>query len=1081
MLGFLHWVLAGVLAVAVDSLPLVPTRRVHFKTSEGTWMSLDVSPDGRAIIFDLLGQLYALPLAGGKAKAITSGMAFNAQPRFSPDGRHIVFTSDRDGWVNVWIAKSDGTQARQITHFYWSDGRTMVASPVWTPDGRSVVVSERIGGLLDGMRLAEYAIRGGRAIAVTHRTSRDSAEKSEYRGATFGDDSNIVYAATKSSDDYSAYWQIVSIDRRTGASRRETSALSGLSAMRPVVSPNGRYLVFGSPSGNGLALRLRDRVTGSERWLTHPRLAQRMVSTGLRDSRDLMPASAFTPDSREVITSYDGKLWRVRVADGFVKSIPFWVDVDQPVGPLARFEYRITDSASAIHGIQQPALSPDGTKIAFTALDRLWITSTSGEAPRRLTNALQGEFFPAWSPDGEYIAYAVWSDSFAGALYRVRADGTSPPQQLTSEPAFFTKPTYTSDGGQIVAVRGLAQAFRGGAVRAIADSSLHLELISIPASGGELRRIMDLRTPHDFLSKFVQLVHGRPQPTANGIAMYDADSGLASVGLELYHTRTLLRSVTHKPGGVSRPLKVREVLLSPSGQYALALASMSDRPYLFSMPDSSSMGSSAVSLTDTNVSSPGVHVWQLSTTGADFIGWTFDDRPYFSVGNAIFIAETPLTIVQARAPTFRRLSIELVAAPDRAQGTLLLRGARLLTMRGNETIDHGDLLIRNGRIAALGPRGSVTAPPGAKILDVTGNTILPGYVDVHDHVYPSISYGVHLTSEPRLLVDLAYGITTLRDPQGFSTDLMVYGERSAMGDLIAPRIFTVTTSVFPQLFADGKDQTLPETRKVLRRWSDSYESQTLKQYLAGGRRTRQLIAMAAYEQRLTPTNEGGQDSEMDLTEVFDGYGAIEHLTLATPQFNDIVQLFARSGTIKTPTLGLYLGWQPMRRTADPFTQLKMEHFFPPTGMADLRRFIELIGLPPDDAATVYDVASPYARIMAAGGCVGMGSHGNIPGLGAHYELWYLARGGMSNYDVLRSGTICSATSIGHGKDLGSLERGKLADLQILNKNPIDDITNTLSLRYVMKDGRLFDAGTLAEVWPRQRSLPKQWWCNQKPR
>ena len=122
-----------------SGLPLVPTRHIRFDTDEGTWISLDVSPDGRGIVFELLGDLYTLPIGGGEAQAITRGLAFDSQPRFSPDGKHLVYVSDRSGNENVWIADPDGSHARQISTL---DDNAVLTSPTWSADGRSICGSE---------------------------------------------------------------------------------------------------------------------------------------------------------------------------------------------------------------------------------------------------------------------------------------------------------------------------------------------------------------------------------------------------------------------------------------------------------------------------------------------------------------------------------------------------------------------------------------------------------------------------------------------------------------------------------------------------------------------------------------------------------------------------------------------------------------------------------------------------------------------------------------------------------------------------------------------------------------------------
>ena len=125
-------------------------------------------------------------------------------------------------------------------------------------------------------------------------------------------------------------------------------------------------------------------------------------------------------------------------------------------------------------------------------------------------------------------------------------------------------------------------------------------------------------------------------------------------------------------------------------------------------------------------------------------------------------------------------------------------------------------------------------------------------------------------------------------------------------------------------------------------------------------------------------------------------------------------------------------------------------------------------------------AEDVAKTVAAGGRIGVGSHGQLQGLGMHWEIWLLQSGGLSQHDALRAATIVGAEAIGLDKDLGSLEAGKMADILVLDRNPLTDIRNTNSLAMVMKNGRLYDANTLDEVYPRQKKLAAQQWMGGSP-
>jgi Tol biopolymer transport system component len=446
-------------------LPLTPARPLRFTTDEGTWLSLDVSPNGRSIVFDLLGDLYVLPMEGGRATRITSGQAMDAQPRWSPDGTEIAFVSDRSGNENVWVMRADGTRARSLTR---EDNRAFV-SPAWTPDGKYVVVS-RNGGA-GGYNLYMYHRDGGTGLQLTGNTlpgatpapAGAQAGPSNYVGAAFGKDSRYIHSAVRTApgggyNQTSLDWQVAVYDRRTGKTFVRTDAVG--SAMRPALSPDGRWMVYATRRDSLTAFRIRDLATGDERLLA-PDVQRDSWSS--RYSRDLMPSYAFTPDSRAVVAAHHGKIWRIDVADGRQVNIPFTADVDQMIAGAIKLDFPYDDSTLAVRQIRGAMPSPDGRHLAFTALDKLWIMDFACPetpatcAPRRLTATPDvGEFSLAWSPDSRWVAYVTWNEQQGGDVYRVRADGRAAarPERLNTQPGFYDKLAYTPDGRRLVVARG---------------------------------------------------------------------------------------------------------------------------------------------------------------------------------------------------------------------------------------------------------------------------------------------------------------------------------------------------------------------------------------------------------------------------------------------------------------------------------------------------------------------------------------------------------------------------------------------------------------------------------------------------
>jgi hypothetical protein len=491
--------------------------------------------------------------------------------------------------------------------------------------------------------------------------------------------------------------------------------------------------------------------------------------------------------------------------------------------------------------------------------------------------------------------------------------------------------------------------------------------------------------------------------------------------------------------------------------------------------------------------------------GGDFIGWRNDGQvAHYSIGRSFFQYDLALadslvadSVAQARdrasspeetpdttqagddrkpsaAYAAHRVDIEINASKDKPRGTVALRGARLITMRGDEVIPTGDIVVRDNRIVAVGPQGTVAIPDDAEVFDVSGRTILPGLVDIHAHTW--VAWGVHRSQVSQFLAQLAYGVTTQRDPQTSSEDVLAYSDLMELGELIGPRLY----STGPGVFSSDNIRSLDDARDVLRRYADHFNTQTIKQYLAGDRKVRQWVIIAARELGLTPTTEGGSNFTMNLTLMQDGYAGLEHSLPISPFYDDVVKLETFSGLTYTPTLIVSYGGPSGRQyylTHADVDQEQRLQYFTPHDELDKWKSTQFYR---EDQYIFPLHAEQLTKIVEAGGRIGLGSHGEVQGIGTHWELWMMASGGMDNHDALRMATLHSADAIGLAGDIGSLEVGKLADLQVLDANPLEDIENTDSIRYVMKNGRLYEAATLTEVWPRQRSLPMQWWWRVAP-
>ena len=995
-------------------------------------------------------------------------------------------------------------------------------SPAWTPDGEYVIAAK-------GAQLWMYHESGGSGVQMTGVTSGApppagggaAPAAPAILGPAFGPglasgSGNVPQSlwvnirgtvrpglptrliADESQADYDPHtrsavpprvvgpYQIAQLDRENGRLLVRTHELEG--AFRPVPSPDGKWLVYSTRYDAREALKLIDLSTGEDRWLKMDVQRDDSQGGGARD-RDVYPKSAFTPDSKSLITSYDGKIWRVSVPAGEAVEIPFTAKVEQQLGPLVKFEYPIDDEQLRVSQIRGARPSPDGKRIAFTALDRLYVADlpqgrgTKKEKPaasgdtaakpgagdadtpsaakpsatppsaatepaaepapqpsaatpvptirnaRRLTAGTDVEHGPVWSPDGQFIAYVTWNDDDGGRIYRVRADGSGQPERLTPVAAFYDKLAYSRDGSRLIGVRG-SKMHR---MRTLEDFGSHsgsaeLEYVWLPAAGGAVSRIAWVAGGSTQQGR--EAPHVGPDP--DRVYVWAGSDGLLSMRYDGTDIKTIVKVTAPAPPPLpgappGPPPSPDEVVLSPDGKRALVRASRN--VYMITVPPVA-----GAAPTVSAAASSSVPTWRLTKVGGDFIGWTADSRAsYFSIGRSFFmhdistqaevdeanrvkaeteaeraaappaVAAPPAAAAQPAAnppagapkppappkiPTLEyephRVDVEIVVGKDKPKGIIALRNARLITMKGDEVIARGDIVITDNRITAIGPSGKVTIPAGAVVRNLAGKTIMPGLVDIHAHTW--VSWGVHRSQVSQFLAQLAFGVTTQRDPQTSSEDALTYQDLMDTGQLIGPRLY----STGPGIFSADNIRSLDDARDVLRRYSDHYNTKTIKQYMVGDRKVRQWVIMAAKELGLTPTTEGGSNFTMNLTLMQDGYAGLEHALPISPFFNDVVSLGAASKITYTPTLivgyGGPIGRQYYLTHSNVDEDQKLRRFTPHDEMdkwknTDWNR---------EDQYLFPLHAKQLTKWAAGGGKLGLGSHGEVQGIGAQWELWMMA-------------------------------------------------------------------------------------------
>ncbi len=1019
-----------------------PATDVRFTVDEGTWMNLDVSPDGRTIVFDLLGDLYTIPVTGGKATRLTHGPAWDVQPRFSPDGRRIAFTSDRAGGDNLWTMAADGSDARRVT----TEDFRLVNGPAWTPDGRYLLgrkhfTSQRSLGA--GELWMWHA--SGEATAGLQLTKRKNDQQDQANEIAVSPDGRYVYFSEDMSggstfeynkDPNGQIYVVRRLDRESGEIESYITGQGG--SARPVPSPDGRTIAFVRRVRSESVLFLFDTATG----------AQRPLFDGLSHDQQeawaifgVYPAFDWTPDGRAIVAWAGGKIRRIDAATGASEVIPFEADVEIRVTEAVRTQRNHPERFEA-KMIRHAVTSPDGRTLVFSALGRLWSKPLPDGTPVRLTGDDRLETEPSFSPDGRTIVYVGTSAAEYGSIRAVAATG-GPSRALTARPGHYATPRYAPSGQEIVFVRNGADGMVGPL------HGMEPGIYRMPATGGDATKVRS--SGYD------------PRFGPDGRIWFMDGGGLSKTW----------RSV-RADGADERThftLKYANSVV-PSPDFEWVAFTELFQAYVAPLPKTGSP-------VDLNKDTKAIPVTRVTrdagidlhwVDGSNALRWTLGPEVFTRrVSDAFgFVDGAPDDLPK---PDSVGVRIGLTVESDRPAGRTAFVGARIVTMRGDEVIEDGTIVVDANRIVAVGPRAEVAVPPDAFVVDATGRTIVPGFIDAHAHLSTS-------AVEPnwQTYANLAFGVTSTHNPSSGTEEVFTQAEMVRAGMLTAPRTFSTGTILYG---ADGDFKavvnSLDDARSHLRRMK-AVGAFSVKSYNQPRRDQRQQILQAARELGMLVVPEGGSTLQHNLTMIADGHTGIEHNVPVAPLYSDVMNLWKASGTGYTPTLVVSYGglsgeyWWYDRTNAWEDERLLT---FTPRSVVDARSRRRQAA--PDDEYYHVEVARQAKKLVDQGNIVQVGAHGQLQGLGFHWEMRMLWQGGMSAHEALRSATLHGARYLGLDRELGSLEPGKLADLVVIDGNPLADLNRSADISWVMVNGRLYDARTMDRVGNGAAKRPPMPW------
>jgi len=1019
------------------------SKTISIKTTESTWSNVDVSPDGKTIIFDMLGDIYSIPAKGGKATPLTKGRAFNMQARFSPNGKQIAFISDRDGGDNVWVMDANGENAKAIS----SEKENLLHTLNWSPDGNYIASSKGYTGSrsIAGGEIWMYHKSGGDGYQLRKRIGGEQAQKT-IASPAFSPDGQYVYytmdatAGTTWQYNKNPTTQIFAIkrlDRKTGEEETYVGGAGG--AIAPTPSSDGKYMAFVRRVNTQTVLFIKDLKTGLDTPL-YNKLDRDLQETN--GNHGNTPQIDWTPDNQSIVFWAGGKLHKVAIKSKKVSEIPFEINVEKSVTPALRFAVDVAPDEVDVKMIRWAQMSPLGDKIAYQALGKIYVRDVKSGQSKRLTKQNDHfEFYPTFSKDGKKIAYVTWDDKKLGSV-RVVSSRNGKGKTITTEPGHYIEPAFSNDGKKVVFNR-----FTGGYLTS-PEYSMEPGIYIADSNGGYSKKIHDTGVNPHFSNDGKRIFYSE--------FSFGAKSSFSSVNLQGKEVRE------HFSGS-----DITEYQVSPDGQWIAFTQQYNAYVSPFALTGKSeSIGSKSTSLP----------VKQVSKRSGEFLQWRADSKGLsWALGATLyqrqlkdafdFFSGSPEELPEA---VTEGIDLSFKTTADKPTGMIALVGAKIATMRDanstQEIIDDGVVLVEGNKIKAVGTRAQVSIPKSAKIIDVKGKTILPGMVDVHAHGSQA-SNEITPQQNWQSYSSLAFGVTTIHDPSNDSSEIFSAAEMQRSGIIVGPRIFAVGTILYGAKAAGytAKVDNLDDAKFHIQRLKD-LGAISVKSYQQPRRDQKQQMIAAGTELGIMVVPEGGAKFYHNMGMITDGHTGIEHSLPIANVYDDVKQLWSQTKVGYTPTFGVAYGglsgetyWYDKTSVWENKRLMKYtpRNLVEPTA---IRRTTA-----PDSHYNHFDVAKTAKQLRDAGVPVQIGAHGQREGLAAHWEVWMMAQGGFTPWEALRGATIDGAAYLGMDKGIGSIEVGKLADMMIIDGDVLSDIRLSENVAYTMLNGRLYDAEKMIEV------------------
>lgn len=1027
--------------------PPMALKQVTIKTNETTWSSLDISPDGKQMVFDMLGDIFIVDANGGKASALTQDFAWNIHPTISPNGEKVAFVSDRDGLSNIWVMDINGENLKQVT----KEKKNLIHSPKWSPDSQYIVVAKGImsSRSIPAGEIWLYHHTGGSGIAIKEREN-GKVEQQNIADPAFSPDGQYIYYTQDISpgsgfsynrDPLKSIFAITRYDRESGKEERYISGTGG--AVVPTPSPDGKHIAFIRRVKNKTVLFLKDIETGLEEPIFFD--LERDMQEGF-GSEGYFAYFDWTPDSKNIVFWTAGKFHSLNVNSQDLTTLNVEVESTLNYADALRFKVDVSPDEFDVKAVRWAQKSPDGNSILFQALGKLHLHNLKSGKVKRLTKQnSHDEYYPRYSADGKRIVYTTWNDKDLGTIRVVSSRGGKG-KVVSTGPGHYVEPSFSTDR-EFIAYRKITGGY-------LLDPKYSNE------PGIYLLNLDEKKTERIAQSGF------EPHFTKNNERVYFTENAFNS------YRETRFSSVdlnghdkqVHLNGGD----KVSEYRLSPDGkwvafvhQYKTYVAPFQTNGKTFNLgPDMKALP-----------------VKQLSAHAGNYMTWR-DESSTVGWSHAAVYYERELAQAfdfmagdnseDLPEPVDTGIDVSFKQQTDNSKELTAIVGGKLVTMRDannqQEVIEDSIVLIEGNRITAIGKKNELDIPEDALVIDASGKTIIPGLIDAHAHgsqgtqqIIPDQNWSQYS--------NLAFGVTTIHDPSNDTREIMAAAELQRAGLRVAPRIYSTGTILYGAEALGYK--------AIINNYDDAYfhverlrdiGAISVKSYNQPRRDQRQQVLVAAEKLGMMVVPEGGGKFQQNISMLVDGHTGLEHSLPIARGYSDLTQLWKVTDFGYTPTFVVaYGGMMGEEYFYDKTEVWKNERLmrYTPSFLVD-RRAIRRPSAP-ENFYNHIDVAK-YAKLLRDEGVrVMIGAHGQREGLASHWEMWIMAQGGFTPFEAIRGATIDGATHLGMNDDIGSIEVGKLADMVIIDGDVLNDIRKSEYVSYTVINGKVFESATMNQV------------------